>query len=227
MWSGYIIGIIWGLYLKNISIVLLFCIFGAILLILYKLTYIKLQKLKTYKFCILSFIIFAIISNIQITILESKFDNLYNGLENIQCIATVISGGKETSYKASYTVKVESINDDKKYEGTNLIIYTSKSKKLEYGEKIIIEGTYTKAKAVTNYKAFDYREYLKTKNVYGILNVKNISTLKKNNLDFISMKVNEIRTNIKENLQEILGKESEVTKRNTATEILLTYQKKQ
>lgn len=151
---------------------------------------------------------------------------MYQGIEDVKVIATIISERKETSYKVSYTVKVESINGNKKYKGTNLIVYLPKNQNLEYGDKIVIDGTYEKAKQASNYKAFDYREYLKTKNVYGILNAEKVSVLKKNNLNSFMIIINSIRMKIKENLKEILGEEAKTAIRNSSSEIVLIYQKK-
>lgn len=153
-------------------------------------------------------------SNIKITKLEYKFDNLYQGLNEAQIIGTIITNGEETEYKKVYTLKVESINKDKRYKGTNLIIYTSKKADLEYGDLVKVNGMYEEQSSRTNYKAFDYREYLKEKNVYGI--VKNIEdtklVLKKNNLNPILMFFNKIKLKIKNNLEYILGERANLTK---------------
>ena len=129
----------------------------------------------------------------------------------MQVTGIVITNRKETTYKASYTVRVESVNNNNKFKGTNLIIYTSKDTNLEYGDKIILNGTFERAKKATNYMAFDYREYLKIKNIYGIVNVDGeVKVLAKNKLNPILISINNIRNRIKSNLKEILGDESKV-----------------
>lgn len=143
--------------------------------------------------------------------LENKFNNLYQGIENVKVIGTVISDRKETSYKASYTVKVESVNSNKKYKGTNLIVYIPKSQVLEYGDEVALKGVYEEAKRARNYKEFDYMEYLKSKNVYGIVNAEDIKVIKHNNSNFAMIGINRLRSKIKSNLQEILGEEASVT----------------
>lgn len=182
--------------------------------------------LSKYKFYIISFIIFVVISNLQITILENKFNNLYEGINEVKVIGTVISDRKETLYKANYTIKVESVNSNKKFQGTNLIVYVPKSQKLEFGDKIEMSGTFEKAKTARNYKEFDYREYLKTKNIYGIVSTEKIKLIKKNNLNLSLILINNLRTRIKTNLQEILGEESKLAMRNFITEIYQIYQMK-
>lgn len=146
----------------------------------------------------------------QINYLENKFNTLYTGLDEVEVVATIISNKKETSYKSSYTIKVESINKNRKYFGNNLIIYAEKDANLNYGDKIIINGTFEFASNARNYKAFDYREFLKTKNIYGILNVDKIKVLNNNNLSFISIWSNQIREKIKYNLKIILDNKSDI-----------------
>lgn len=200
----------WGLYLK-ISIVPAFFLFGVILYLLIKVKLVEITKIKKYKKIIISFIIFAIISNFQIMKLEDKYNNLYNNVQDAKIIGTIISDKKETDYKLSYTLKVESVNGNSKYKGTNLIIYTSKKEEFEYGNKVSLNGSFEKANQATNYRAFDYREYLKTKNIYGTINVEEIKKVKENNLNFILMCIQKTKTKIKSNLKEILGEEAKVS----------------
>lgn len=169
----------------------------------------------------MSFIIFAFISNLQIRNLENKFNNLYEGINDVKIVGTIISDRRETQYKAIYTVKVISINSNKKFKGTNLLIYVPKSQKIEYGDKIVTNGIYEKAKTARNYKEFNYREYLKSENIYGIVNVEKIEIVDKNDLNYLLIGINKIREKIKTNLDEILGKESYLTIRNTSAEIHL------
>lgn len=197
---GYITGIIWGLYLK-ISIVPIFLIFWGVIFIIRK---------KKVPMAIWIFIVFGIISNVQINYLEAKHESLYQGIENAKIIGTIISDRKETEYRASYTIKVENINNNTKFRGTNLLIYTKKENILNYGDKVLINGSYDKAKQATNYKAFDYREYLKGKNIYGIVNVDNVRVLQKDNLNKLQLGINRIQNKIKSNLKEILGEESSI-----------------
>ncbi len=206
---GYITGIIWGLYLKMSIVPIFFLITGVIFLIT-KIGGIDLSNFFKYKFCIMCLIIFSIISNFQILRLEKKFNTLYNNITDVKIVGTVISDEKETSYKLSYTIKVESINNNTKYKGTNLIIYISKEQKLTYGSKYCFSGSYSKASNATNYRAFDYKEYLKTKNVYGIFNVEDAKLLKQKDVNFVNLFINNLRTKIKYNLQEILGKNSSI-----------------
>ena len=55
-----------------------------------------------------------------------------------------------------------------------------------------------------NYGGFDYSNYLKTLEIYGTINAENIEILKHNNIDRISIKINEYRQNIKEKISNTL-----------------------
>lgn len=162
----------------------------------------------------------------QIITLENRFNNLYEGISEAKVIGTIISEGKETTYKRNYNIQVESINSNKKFKGTNLIIYIPKTKELEYGDKITLEGIYEKADTARNYKEFDYREYLKSKNIYGIINVADVKVIKKDNLNFLLLAINNLRKKIKSNLGSILGKDADVTNRNSSSEIHQIFQMK-
>lgn len=201
---GYITGIIWGLYLK-ISIVPIFLIFGGTAYLILK------QRKKKIPIPLVLFIIFSIISNVQINNLEKKHENLYKNIENVQIVGTIISERKETEYKASYTIKVDTVNNSIKFKNTNLIVYVPKKEVLYYGDKVVLDGSYEKAKEATNYKAFDYKEYLKQKDIYGIVKSEKVQVIKKDNLNKVLVNINNIRNKIKSKLKEILGEESNIT----------------
>ncbi len=69
-----------------------------------------------------------------------------------------------------------------------------KNCKPKYGDLIKIDGEYIIPSESRNYKGFDYREYLKTKKIYGTIKTNNnINILKENNLNFILIVSNNIR----------------------------------
>ena len=85
-----------------------------------------------------------------------------------------------------------------------------KSEEFKYGDLVCVRGIYEKAKSATNYKAFNYREYLKEKNIYGIVNVEECHVLKSDNLNFVFKFFNDIRKTIKNNLNYILGEKASI-----------------
>lgn len=81
---GYIIGVIgyiWGLYLKTSMVLLCFLGLGGALILIK-----KRDLITKYKLHIMLFVLFSFISFIQITILENKFDNLYNGVSEVKAV---------------------------------------------------------------------------------------------------------------------------------------------
>ncbi|MCI8397351.1 MAG: DUF4131 domain-containing protein [Clostridia bacterium] len=206
---GYITGELWGQYF-NINIVPIIFLFIIGFYLLAK----KKQATKNKK--IILFLIISIISNLQITHLENKHNTLYHNLQRIEIEGCIIEGPKESTYKKAYTIKVEKINQNAKYKNTKLIIYTPKNENIEYGRKIKVIGEFTKPNKATNYKAFDYANYLKTKNIYGTVKTEKIIQTDEVGLNWFKIQSNKLKNKIEFNLDEILGENSELVKRNIA-----------
>lgn len=96
------------------------------------------------------------------------------------------------------------------------------------GKKQKLFGEYKTPSKATNYKAFDYANYLKTKNIYGTVTVSKITKeSEKTYLNPLLIISNNIKQKIEKNLDEILGEDSYLVKRNTTSEIQKEYQRKQ
>lgn len=203
---SYISGILWGLYFINMSIVLLcVCIF---------LIYIKKYIAHLYKtfIVIIIFLLFGVFNTLY---KENKFKKIYNNFENknIQIIATVISNKEKNSYNDMYKIKIDKIIDKNKetYVGNFRIILYVKSAKysLEYGDKINLKADFIVADSKRNYKGFDYRTYLKSQNIYGIMktNYRDIDVLQKSNINFILRISNKIKIKLINNITQIFPEE--------------------
>ncbi len=224
---GYIIGILMGLY-YNISIALMYFILLIIYLIfkIYKSKIknnntkskkLKLFSIKRYlryikivitKNTIILFCISSCISNLIVINLNNKYNNLYNGInEQVEILGIVCSNKEEKKYKNKYKIKVEEINGVNRYKNTYLILNISKNIKLEYGDKIYISGEFIKPTTQRNYKGFNYKEYLKTIKVYGTINSKYAKVIKKNSLNIVFMKANDIFLKIKNSIESLYSKE--------------------
>ena len=209
---GYILGIIMGLYFKK-SIVLLYILILGIYLIIKKPSNkkFKLISFKRYfryikiiinkKVCII-IIISSIFSNCITLYQNDKYDNLYKNSneKTISINAIIVSNVKEREYKNMYKIKVKNFDDKKKYENTYLYINVNKNIILQYGDIVQLSGEFEEPKARTNYKAFDYKEYLKSLKVYGTINVKDIKKTGENNNIFkyannVFLKIKEIIQN--------------------------------
>ena len=167
---GYIIGILWGLYLR-FSIVLFYILILATYYIIKKILefkkkrkfklisvkrYSRYLKLIINSKVIFIFIIFSIISNLAIFKQNQIYDNIYKDKENIQVLGIVISQKTEKEYYNLYKLKV--LNSPK----VNLFIQVDKKEKLDYGDKVIIKGEYSKPSSQRNYGGYDESSYLKT-----------------------------------------------------------------
>lgn len=184
---GYIIGIIMGLYCK-ISIVLLY----LIIFLVYSIT----KKPRKAKFKLISFkryfryvkiivtkkvFIFIVLSSIvsnSITLIKyAEYEKIVNNLSDkkIEVDATVCSNVKNKKYKDVYKIKV--VRGVLKNKTIYLNIKKGMKIYLQYGNKIKVKGTFTKPKTRTNFKGFDYKEYLKTLKINGTVEAENIKNM--------------------------------------------------
>lgn len=182
---GYILGIILRLYFSSITFFI-------------ALVFIILLIKKDKKIIIL--LVFVILSFIYIDILENEYNRIEN--KQIEEKAVIISDIQEKEYKYIYEAKF--LENNKK-----VLISIKKSQqidKINYGDLIYLEGKLEIPKIATNYKGFDYRQYLKTKKIQGIVIADNVKILKakyKNNLIYQIQK--KIKAIIKEKLPDETG----------------------
>lgn len=206
---GYIIGILWGLYLK-ISIVP-FYIFLIVIYIIIQLPYSK-KKFRIFSIkryfrylklifrinIILTIIISSLTSNLIINYQENKYYSLYREGQDIQLTAIVVSNKQQKEYYDRYKIQIPSKE----------IIYINvdKNKKLEYGDKIEIKGEFQEPQTARNYKGFNYKQYLKTLKIYGTVKVSSIETLEKKCANKLLQISNSIFLKIKTNIEKTYNK---------------------
>lgn len=210
---GYIIGIIWGLYFKT-SIVPFYILLLAIYIIInlpYKKNKFKLFSIKRYfryiKLIfkinvILTIIISSFISNMIIKYQNNKYENLYNDAENLKLTAIVVSNKQEKEYYDRYKIKV----CEGEYKNTFLYLSVSKDKLLEYGDKILIGGEFQEPQSATNYKGFDYKQYLKTLKIYGTIKSESVKVLEENQANPLLQASNTVFLEIKNNIEKTYNK---------------------
>lgn len=224
---SYIIGILLGLYLKInmapfiikstiVATVILSIIFVIILRknIMIITEKIKSNKcnLKKIKNIIIISIIPMVVSCIVMQYKESKYAKFQSNIsQDIKFIGTVIEEEKESEYYNNYIVKINNINEKENYRNICLLIKIKKNKntenkKLKYGDMIFISGLFEHATTRRNYKGFDYSQYLKTKNIYGICktDVNSLKVIKENSCFVTNMWINKLRNALKNNLQTLL-----------------------
>jgi len=219
---GYIIGILWGLYCKS-SIALLYIGIISIIITFKIISKRKSKKLKIMSFkrhikyikliikfsTIITIIVSSLASYLVVRNLNDKYNNLYKNIDDVKIVAVVIDNGIQKEYKNVYKIKVELLNNSTKHKNTKLLLNTNKNVKLEYGDKVIIQGKFKEPSIQRNYKGFNYKEYLKTQKVYGSVTANNIKVTEKecnNYLFTISNKVNlQIKKNIDNTFSEEIG----------------------
>lgn len=102
----------------------------------------------------------------------------------------------------------------KKYKGIKLLLNLKNSKdsnlKLSYGDKIEFYFDYSKPTTARNYMGFDYSSYLKTKKIFGTINLKNedVKVISNNNYNIILNKIYKFRHFMKTKIEELLPKET-------------------
>lgn len=219
---GYIIGIIVGLYLKT-SIVRFYIPIIATYLIIKKLiknkpkkvSKLKLLSLKRYirylkifinSKVILCIIFFSIISNSIVIFQNSKYDNLYKNIGNTSGEAIVVSNKTEKEYEDVYKIKIAQINNEAKYKNTYLYLKVPKKlqEELEYGDRIKFKGEFINPDVARNENGFNYKEYLKTKKIYGSIKTEEIDLINKNEGNILFVFFNKLSNKIGKNIEKIM-----------------------
>lgn len=194
-----IIGIILGLYFKNIAL------FVYILLIISYLIFIH-KKLIKFKKEDIFLIVLSVIIFISSSFTDEKYETLYAENINISGIGEIVSFAEETEYKNRYIIKINQINNDKKYRNTKLILYLDKETSLEYGDIIYFyDSSYERALGTRNDKCFNYERYLRQSKIYGILNIENYEIISQNR--GLEYKLFKFKDNLKNSLYEMFSTE--------------------
>lgn len=208
---GYIIGILWGLYLQT-SIVLLYVFLAIIYIIInfkYKKKKFKILSIKRhFRYLKLIFkintilvvVISSFISNSIIKYQERKYEKTYQ-LTEVNSTGVIVSNKEEKEYKNRYKIKLEN--------GINFYLDTDLNIQLEYGDKVKVTGEYQEPQEARNYKGFDYKQYLKTLKIYGTIKADNVKLLEKNSYNPILQISNNIFLKIKENIEKTYNEETQ------------------
>ena len=229
----YIIGILIGLYL-HISIVFLclFLVVGFFIIetcyeIIYdnfilKQNYVKrINSYKVKKYIvknlnkrILHFILlsFVILGTIQVRTLNTNYEEKYSDIsDEVNLKGIIVSEPQDKDYKYTCTIKVEKINNQDKYKGTKLILNINKNKLKDivpkFGDEVELTGKFERPNSARNYKGFDYKQYLKSKGIYGTVDLKNYKIVAEDKIDRFSKLINLVQNSMKNNINAILDKE--------------------
>ncbi len=107
--------------------------------------------------------------------------------------------------KISYGDKISTQNKKISY-GDKI---STQNKKISYGDKICINGKFELPSKRTNYKGFDYSQYLKTKKIYGLVYADKVNILSKNNGNFLLKYTNKLADEFKQIINNSNMKEEE------------------
>lgn len=150
---------------------------------------------------ILIFLLMFTIGVIYIKVQNNSYEELYK-LKEINETAIVISNPQETTYRVKYTVKIvgDTEINNKKY----ILQLKKNTEKLPYGALIKIEGEYNSPSTSRNFGGFDYSDYLKTKQIYGVIEGTKVKIIEQDKLGFIFQGINGFRNIIINNSKEII-----------------------
>ena len=121
----------------------------------------------------MTFSIFVIFAIFYIKLMNNRYENLYREFQSSESIfiGTIVSDKKEYNYRDAYIIKVDYVYKENLKEKVNTKVIAklekNKDNNLNYGDKVIFKGEYRTAEDRTNYKGYSYREYLKSKSIYG------------------------------------------------------------
>ena len=199
----YMIGILVELYLQ-ISIALLSVVLVIVCIIMYAIT-------SDVKKCVI-YVCICVVGIMQIHILENNYNGISSKIpEELTIKALITSNASEREYKYTYTVTVSEINGEKLEKGIQLMLNIKKNKikkdAPKFGNIVEITGTYEEPSTARNYKGFDYRQYLKSRNIYGTIDCEKYEIIATNKINVASNIVNYVQNNIKENMFNILDEE--------------------
>lgn len=214
----YIIGIIGGLYLKrNIILFLSFilCVYLTYTYIHYK--YIKYKNIKTIdsenlesinrlkkessKLEYKAFIVIIIIVSCNITVNKRiTFDEIYYDNSKISIVGKV-EQVIESQYGNRVVIKTIKVNrmNNSKYIGKKMLIENRESitGNLNLGDIILIDGVLGNAQKQKNYRCFDYRKYLMSKDICAVINVESLKKISNKKIPFYKQIMININNRIK------------------------------
>lgn len=143
------------------------------------------------------------ISNTIFLFQENQYQNLYKE-ESINVEGIVVTHKEEKEYKDRYKLNVLKVNNSSRYKSTQIYIDVKKDSALQYGDKLILKGEFSKGSEQRNTGGFDYQLYLKSIKIYGTLKVENYQKIDSNHVNYIQKMMNNIKLSITEKIEMLL-----------------------
>ena len=142
---------------------------------------------------------------------KSMYDDKYNRIRTCNIVGIVVDEPKNEEYSQHYTVKVIKLNNKNNYKNTRVLVKQKLGKKgknrIRYGDIVMIKyGEYTEASSSRNHKGFNYRNYLRAKKVYGIINAEgnNVSRIKEKQINWFDYSMHTINRSVRNKIYRIL-----------------------
>lgn len=209
---GILLAIFAGLYLN--SIVPFFIVLITIGVIGIFINIFLKQRLKVFLIFAVSFIVFF-----SYTIfLEKQYEQNWKqyGDKEVKIQGIVISKPEQKEYKDTYQIKVTQIENlstkEKNFTKFKLLCHIKKTKSdnsyLHYGDKIEFIANYEIPSVARNEGGFDYRLYLKTKKIAGIVTIKDYTKIANNQANWISTKLYQFKMNLIEKIKSSLPEQT-------------------
>lgn len=158
---------------------------------------------------VISYLVFYI----QIIGLENSFEQKYQNIQGeIEGIGTIVSNPIEKEYQTSYTIKVKRLNGTSACQNTKILLKVKKdnnTKEYSYGNEIAFKGEWKEPSRARNEGGFDYKQYSKTKKIYGMVETQSsaITIRKENAINGILKLANVVQHKIKNKANELLEEE--------------------
>ena len=205
---SYIIGILGGLYINSIAF---FCFILIIAMCLWGIRkinnkYFRFLRRFLKRYTELLILISMTFGFLYTNILEQKYNTIYEAEEEILEHCIVIAEKKPKEYKDLYKVKVINSKNSAR-NGTKLYIRVNKQANIEVGDMLLINGTYVEPEVARNERGFNYKEYLKTLEIYGTVEINHYKVIKKGRINKLILYTARLKEILKSNISKVIKKE--------------------
>lgn len=204
---SYIIGILGGLYTNSIAffcftIILAMCLWG-----IRKINnkYFRFLRRFLKRYTELLILISMTFGFLYTNILEQKYDTIYEAKGEIEEHCIVIAEKDPKEYKDLYKVKIVNSKNSAR-NGTKLYIRVNKKANIEVGDMLLINGTYLEPDVARNERGFNYKEYLKTLEIYGTVEINHYKVIKKGRINKLILYTARLKEILKSNISKVIKK---------------------
>lgn len=181
---NYILGIIIGLY--KLSCIVLFLLISLFVFINIMP---KTQKIfMTNKRQVIIMLISLVVGICHINFYNNYWEIINRNLDENKIVVEIVNLEKETNYQKTFKAKILNTKNKNK----NILLKINKKQKLfskiEIGHKIFLNGEVQEVEIQRNTGGFNYKEYLKSKNIFGIIKLKDGEIINKNTISIYKVK---------------------------------------